>query len=273
MSIKIGHARGGDPTYTPGDQTGNEVKVANWYNHPWNFVARFKDRAKAERAVKFCEDACANRHIGYGQGDRNTLRPLARAAGWDAAKISKDCNCDCTSFASVCAEAGGVNMDGAYSGGNAPYSENIRAKLAGTGEFEILTDPKYLNSDAYLLRGDILVNEPLVTGHAVMALSNGSMAATELASKPSTTPAAPAATTPAVSTPAAAKQDEPQNDAAEWVHTVQPGDTLWGIAQKYGTTVEAICEANNLDIALYGGMRPARYIFPGQTFKIPGGRS
>lgn len=178
MSILIGNARGGDPTYTPGDQTGAEVRVQAWYLHTggWHFVARFKDHAKAARAVKFCRAACANPHIGYGQSDRNTLRPLAKAVNWDAAKITQDCNCDCTSFVSVCAEAGGVNMDGAYSGGNAPYSENIQQKLRATGEFEILLDSKYLTSDQYLMCGDIVVNEPMATGHAIMVLENGSQA-------------------------------------------------------------------------------------------------
>ena len=146
MSVLIGHARGGDPTYKPGNQTGSELRTQAWYLHSggWHFAARFKDRAKAAKAVKFCKDACANKHIGYGQRDRNTLRPLARAAGWDAAKVATDCNCDCTSFVCVCAEAAGVRMEQTYSYGNAPYSENIRAKLASTGEFEILTDKKYL---------------------------------------------------------------------------------------------------------------------------------
>ena len=29
--MRIGHASGGDPTYTPGDQTGREVCVREWY--------------------------------------------------------------------------------------------------------------------------------------------------------------------------------------------------------------------------------------------------
>lgn len=202
MSILIGNARGGDPTYTPGDQSGAEVRTQAWYLHSsgWHFVARFKDRAKAARAAKFCRAACANPHIGYGCGDRNTLRPLAKATNWDASKISQDCNCDCTSFASVCAEAGGVDMSGAYSGGNAPYSENIRQKLAATGEFEILVDEKYLTSDQHLMCGDIVVNEPVSTGHAIMVLEDGPLAGTVAAARPASTAAA--TTTTEVSAPA-----------------------------------------------------------------------
>jgi outer membrane protein assembly factor BamB/uncharacterized protein YgiM (DUF1202 family) len=45
------------------------------------------------------------------------------------------------------------------------------------------------------------------------------------------------------------------------VHVVQAGDTLWNIAQKYGTTVDAIVKANNLD--------PNKYLFIGQQLTIP----
>lgn len=42
---------------------------------------------------------------------------------------------------------------------------------------------------------------------------------------------------------------------------MQPGDTLWGIAQTYGTTVAAL--ANHNDIADPG------LIYAGQEIKIP----
>ncbi|MFF2445769.1 LysM peptidoglycan-binding domain-containing protein [Neobacillus sp. NPDC058068] len=45
------------------------------------------------------------------------------------------------------------------------------------------------------------------------------------------------------------------------IHIVQSGDTLWKIAQKYGTTVDAITKANNLD--------PAKYLEIGQKLTIP----
>ncbi|WP_102261581.1 LysM peptidoglycan-binding domain-containing protein [Mesobacillus jeotgali] len=45
------------------------------------------------------------------------------------------------------------------------------------------------------------------------------------------------------------------------IHTVQTGDTLWKIAQKYGKTIDAIVKANNLD--------PAKYLYIGQKITIP----
>lgn len=252
MSILIGNARGGDPTYTPGDQTENEVRTQAWYLHSggWNFVARFRNRAKAAKAVRFCRAACANQHIGYGRGDRNTLRPLAKAANWDASKVTQDCNCDCTSFVSVCAEAGGVDMDCAYSGGNAPYSENIRQKLAATGEFEILVDKKYLTSDQYLMCGDIVVNEPVSTGHAFMALEDGPLAGKT---------AAAAAAKPAASV------KEPVTSAAvsaARTYTVRSGDTLWDIAAKQlGSGIRYT------EIVALNGLK-SEIIYPGQILKL-----
>ena len=47
------------------------------------------------------------------------------------------------------------------------------------------------------------------------------------------------------------------------VYTVQPGDTLWAIAVRYGVTVKAIVEAN--------GIENPNLIYPGQRFVIPVG--
>jgi LysM repeat protein len=45
-------------------------------------------------------------------------------------------------------------------------------------------------------------------------------------------------------------------------YVVQPGDTLWAIARRFGTTVEAIMATNNLATTT---------IFVGQRLRIPGG--
>ena len=176
MAVIIGHAsideRGRANSGQAGDQTGVEVCTRGWYNRGWTVLLRAKDPAVAERMAKACEAGCANNHIGYDQYQRNTLRTRAREAGWDLSRITVDCETDCSAFMTVCAEAAGVNMVGAYTSGNAPVTQNMRQKFTATGAFSALTDSKYLNSDRYLKRGDILVYE---RGHTVMALSNGDL--------------------------------------------------------------------------------------------------
>lgn len=179
MAVIIGHAsideRGKANSGQAGDQTGREVCTRNWYNRGWTVLLRAKDPAVAERMAKACEAGCANNHIGYDQYQRNTLRTRAREAGWDLSKISVDCETDCSAFMTVCAEAAGIDMDGTYTSGNAPVTQNMRQKFTATGAFTALTDSKYLASDQYLKRGDILVYEK---GHTVMVLSNSDLSGT-----------------------------------------------------------------------------------------------
>lgn len=180
MSALIGHssidengkAFGGNA----GDQTKQEVCTRSWYNKSWNVVIRPKDAAMAEKMAKACEQACANDKIGYDQYQRNTLYTQAIKVNFDLSKITTACECDCSSLMCVCAIAAGVPAGALYIGGNMRTTRNMRSAFKNTGKFEILTDSKYLTSDVYLKRGDILVNEG---SHTVMVLSNGSKLSSE----------------------------------------------------------------------------------------------
>lgn len=175
MAIKIGQASADENRRASGgaagDQTGGEVHIRTWYKSPWDTVLRFKDPVKAEKAAKACEAGCANDAIGYDQGNRNDAETKAKAkeVGWDLSKIKTPTEVDCSSFMTLCAQCAGVDVPYVY--GNAPYTGNMRAQFTKTGEFEVLTEAKYLNSDAYLKRGDILLN---TKSHTAMALENGS---------------------------------------------------------------------------------------------------
>lgn len=171
MAVKIGHAsidenkniKGG----ASGDQTGGEVCTRNWYNKPWDFVLRPKSATLAEKSAMACEVACDNQNIGYDQNQRNTLHTQAKKVDFDLSKITVPCECDCSSLMHVCALAGGANIN--Y-GSNGAATSTMKSRFTANGDYEVLTDKKYLSSDKYLKRGDILVK---AGSHTVMALEDG----------------------------------------------------------------------------------------------------
>ena len=113
MSIKIGQASLGETggrNQQPGNQTGRELNISNWYNGRWLGVLRYKSRKKAERAAQTCEAAIKNRNIGYDMSDRNTAYEAARAVGWDVSKITKPVETDCSGLMTLCAVAAGLSL-------------------------------------------------------------------------------------------------------------------------------------------------------------------
>lgn len=174
MSVKIGQASLGETGghgQQPGNQTGRELNIANWYNGRWLGVLRFRDRKKAERAAQACEAGVKNRNIGYDMDGRNTAYEAARAVGWDLGKISKPVETDCSALMTLCAVAAGCkSIEDLYRRqGNSCTTYCMLHDWPTTGDFELLTGSRYLTTDANLLRGDVLVS----SGHTVMALEDG----------------------------------------------------------------------------------------------------
>ena len=192
MSVKVGHAsiderkkiKGG----AAGDQTGGEVCTRNWYSKPWSYVLRPTRAELAEKSAVACEQGCANSKIGYDQNQRNNLHTQAKKVGFDLSKITVACECDCSSFMHVCALAGGANIP--Y-GSNGATTSTMKSKFTANGDYEVLTNSKYLTSDKYLKRGDILVKPG---SHTVMVLGNGSSAGTTTGSSSSGSSSTPTTT-------------------------------------------------------------------------------
>lgn len=191
MAVLIGHAcsdeNGNAKNGKAGDQTGREVRTQNYYNGDWEFVIRFTDPKMAERAAKECEAACKNNAIGYDQTQRNTLLAEARKVNFNLSKITVKCECDCSALVSVCAIAAGVPEKSLFISNNLPRTGTMKATFSKVNGVKILTDKKYLTSDKYLKRGDIVVK---ANRHTIMILSNGSAVQTT-----TTTTKAPASTT------------------------------------------------------------------------------
>ena len=172
MAVRIGHAsideNGNATGGKAGDQTGKELCTRDWYTKGWNVLLRPLRSGLAEKSAAAMEEACANPSIGYDQSGRNTLYQKAKAAGFRLEAIDTACECDCSSLVHVCAIAGGANLT--Y-GSNGYTTRTMVREFINSGDYVKLTDSKYLDSDKYLKRGDILVKEG---SHTVMVLDNGS---------------------------------------------------------------------------------------------------
>ena len=162
----LGSANKGENGYqnqVAGDQTKVEVYIKPFYIYPrggWNVVFRHKDPEKREIIAKTMEAICKNDHIGYDYNGRNTLMKLARACNYDIASIKEYCETDCSAATTVCCMAAGIPESQALiDGWNCMTTYVMRNMLRKTGMFIELTESKYLTSDKYLYRGDILLNE------------------------------------------------------------------------------------------------------------------
>lgn len=153
----------------PGDQDGKEVRIQTYYakndaGKPWEHVLRARDSALAERIAVNMTALAENDRIGYSQRRRMTWYNSAKSQGGNIAKAAGDC--DCSSGVS-----GGTQLAGGKLKANLTTS-NMLNGFQASGQFEILTDSKYLSSADYLLRGDILLR----VGHTAVILDNGARA-------------------------------------------------------------------------------------------------
>lgn len=176
MAVLIGSARSNEYGKATGGKAGDqkngeEVSIQNWYLHSKGWVViRAKDAATREK-IAYCMDAaCKNNHIGYCQDHRTTLWDAAKQYDFDAGKVTKDVETDCSALVRVCCRYAGILV-----GDFTTTSE--AAVLKATGLFEIIRDAAYCNSSDKLLRGDILVTK--TKGHTVIVLSDGASATTK----------------------------------------------------------------------------------------------
>ena len=174
MAVKIGSARiseNGSINGVKGDQTHNEVSTQDWYLHTKGWVCiRPKDANVAEKIAKNMQSICDNQHFGYGQGDRDSSLVASKPYGYDASKVTVNCNIDCSLAVLLCCLYAGVSLK--YDSNNAFYTGNIATRLKATGMFDILESAEYCTKSDNLKRGDILCTK--VKGHVVVVLSNGS---------------------------------------------------------------------------------------------------
>lgn len=160
-----------------GDQTGNEWSLVKWYDRPWNVMLRHPDKNVAEKLSLLSIEAAENNHVGYDQGQRGTYWNALKNAKYRPSGIKTDCESDCSAGVLANVKAVGfllkdsrlkaVDQNG--------YTGNMKSILTKAG-FTAYEEKKYLNSDKYLLPGDILLYE---NHHTAVNVSTGSMASRE----------------------------------------------------------------------------------------------
>lgn len=153
--------------YAQGDTTGKEVSRYKWsYSssstsaNNWTYVLRFKDTNKAEIAAKTMEDICDNDYIGYDNRTYKSCISLFNAAksnSWNCSSIDNYVTTACSNAIAVCVYATGERAscsDGAIASANAL---GLYKYLSAMSCFNIYSSSKYVTSDAYLERGDIVI--------------------------------------------------------------------------------------------------------------------
>lgn len=155
-----------------GDQTGGEWRLRTWYNRPWNCVLRHPDPNVRKMISQMATAAANNNNIGYDQSQRLTFWNHLVASNYDPAQITVKCEADCSSgVAAICKAVGyRLRIQALKNISTSIYTGNQRAALKAAG-FQVLTASKYLTTDAYLLAGDILLNE---SAHTAINVTNGS---------------------------------------------------------------------------------------------------
>lgn len=93
-----------------GDQSGSELNCHTLAGTgAWTYILRPPAKAK-ETMIKQAYAAAKNNHIGYDQNQRTTLFTQAKAKKWDIAKITVDCETDCSALIAVLCNCAGLSV-------------------------------------------------------------------------------------------------------------------------------------------------------------------
>lgn len=173
-----------------GDQTGKEYWLISWYDSGWKCILRHPNPSVRGEIARLATNAANNNRVGYDQGQRITFWNELVKVQYDPARITTPCEADCSSSTAAIVKATGYQLHDSRLMSVSPYltTFGMRAALQSVG-FHVLTDSKYLKSDAYLLAGDILLND---SAHAAINVTNGAYADTSYGGTPQpTTPQNP----------------------------------------------------------------------------------
>ena len=153
-----------------GDQTGKEWRIIPYYNRPWNCVLRHPDASVRELIAQLAEEGANNDLIGYDQYERWTFWNQLKTVGYHPKNIKTKCEADCSAGVISIVWAVG-HLLGLYKLKelDATYIGNMRQGFKDAG-FIVLQESKFLTSDSWLMRGDVLLND---AHHTAINLTTG----------------------------------------------------------------------------------------------------
>lgn len=145
-----------------GDQTGTEWQIRKWYSRPWTHVFRYPVKEVRDQIAELAEEAARNNLIGYDQNQRTTFWQQLTISGYHPANIKTACEADCSAGVAAIVKAVGflLNIDELKAVSKDMYTGSQIKVLTDAG-FSMMTDKAFLESDQWLMRGDIL----LAKGH------------------------------------------------------------------------------------------------------------
>ena len=155
---------------TAGDQTGKEWRIIPYYTRPWNCVLRHPDASVRELIAQLAEEGANNNLIGYDQYERWTFWNQLKTVGYHPKNIKTKCEADCSAGVISIVWAVG-HLLGLYrlKELDATYTGNMRQGFKDAG-FIVLQESKFLTSDSWLMRGDVLLND---AHHTAINLTTG----------------------------------------------------------------------------------------------------
>lgn len=166
--VTIAHAvvsETGGKSGEPGDQTGKEVRIQEWYlsGDAWTGVLRAKDAAARLLIAKNAETGARNPHLGYSQKGRYSAYDIIEKYDFNYNALNSDAGTDCSQMATTCANFAGYPIP------RDTYSGNMKDRYLATGSFKLLNGKKYRIDYKDLLPGDILFRAEY---HAAMVINN-----------------------------------------------------------------------------------------------------
>ena len=169
-----------------GDQTGKEWRIRSWYDRPWKCILRYKGEAVADLIADLAILSAENDKIGYDQWERDTYWKYLVKADYHPENIKAVCESDCSAGVMAIVKATGYRLGiKALKDVNEKLTCRGMRKALEKAGFEVLDAKKYLTSEKYLQRGDILLND---TAHTAIEVGDGKVKSQKEAQKPTEKP-------------------------------------------------------------------------------------